>query len=127
MKHNLKLLFVLLGIAIAFATCSKGGVEPENPQPPQPPQPATENVTPSFSDDGGASTVSFTVNASWSAKVVEAAATWCTVSPASGASGSHTITINCTKNDTPDSLATRIHSLEKEHLPTVIEKYILSH
>ena len=110
MKHNLKLLFVLLGIAIAFATCSKGGVEPENPQPPQPPQPAvsitipaTENVTPSFSDDGGASTVSFTVNASWSAKVVEAAATWCTVSPASGASGSHTITINCTKNDTPDS------------------------
>ena len=110
MKHNLKLLFVLLGIAIAFATCSKGGVEPDNPQPPQPPQPAvsitipaTENVTPSFSDDGGASTVSFTVNASWSAKVVEAAATWCTVSPASGASGTHTITINCTKNDTPDS------------------------
>ncbi len=94
---------------LAFVTCSKKGVEPDNPQPtPSEPTPtitipATENVTPSFSDDGGAATVAFTTNANWSAKVVESGATWCTVSPASGGSGSHTLTINTSKNDTPDS------------------------
>ena len=43
--------------------------------------------------------------------------------------GTHLFQTTCPVfgNDTPDSLATRIHSLEKEHFPTVIEKYILSH
>ena len=109
MKKSIRLLLCIVCAVLAFVTCSKKGVEPDNPQPtPSEPTPtitipATENVTPSFSDDGGAATVAFTTNANWSAKVVESGATWCTVSPASGGSGSHTLTINTSKNDTPDS------------------------
>ena len=108
MKLRLRLLFVSLLAVFSLSTCSKGNVEPDNPQPPQPPEvtitiPATENISPSFSNEGGAATVSFTVNAAWTAKVVESGATWCTVSPASGGSGNHTLTINTAANDTPDS------------------------
>ena len=31
-----------------------------------------------------------------------------------------------TKNDTADSLAEKIHTLEQEHFPVVVEEYILS-
>ncbi|MBQ1929302.1 MAG: BACON domain-containing protein, partial [Bacteroidales bacterium] len=104
-----KILLLLCSVAFMFAACSGEDVIPEVPETPNPDPvipltiPSTENLSPSFSPDGGTSKVSFTANVSWSAKVVEQGATWCTVSPASGGAGSHTLTISTVANDTPDS------------------------
>ena len=104
-----KILLLLCYVAFMFAACSGDDVIPEVPETPNPDPvipltiPSTENLSPSFSPDGGTSKVSFTANVSWSAKVVEQGATWCTVSPASGGAGSHTLTISTVANDTPDS------------------------
>ena len=104
-----KFLFLLSCVAFMFAACSGEDVIPDIPDTPTPDPvvpltiPSTENLSPSFSSDGGKSTVSFTANESWTAKVVESGATWCTVSPANGGIGNHTLTIITSANDTPDS------------------------
>lgn len=102
MKKRVKLLLSIVCSVLTLVACSKKGVEPDNLQPTIT-IPASENVNPSFTDEGGSAIVSFATNANWSAGVVESGATWCTVYPASGGSGSHTLTIIAAKNDAPDS------------------------
>lgn len=102
-------LVYLLFAVFCFAACSGDDVIPDVPDTPMPEPvvpltiPTSENLAPSFSSDGGTATVAFTANVSWTAKVTDATATWCTVSPASGGNGNHTLTISTSANDTPDS------------------------
>ncbi len=102
-------LALLLCAVLCFTACSGDDVLPDVPDTPTPEPvvpitiPTSQNLAPSFSSDGGNATVTFTANASWTAKVTDASATWCTVSPASGGNGNHTLTISAAANDTPDS------------------------
>lgn len=65
--------------------------------------PSSENTSPTFATEGGTASVSFTASGAWTASVINTRADgWCTVSPTSGASGSGSITINASVNDTND-------------------------
>ena len=55
------------------------------------------NAAATFEAGGGSASLSFSATVAWSAS---SGATWCTVSPASGAAGSTSVTLTTAKNDT---------------------------
>ena len=55
------------------------------------------NAAATFEADGGSASLSFSATVAWSAS---SGASWCTVSPASGAAGSTSVTLTTAKNDT---------------------------
>ena len=105
-----KYLFLLFYAAFLFAACSGDDIIPDTPDVPDEPEvtaeitiPSTEDIAPVFTSEGGTKSITFSSALNWTAKVVESQASWCKVSPASGGSGNHTLTITIAANDTPDS------------------------
>ena len=94
-----KYLFLLFYAAFLFASCSGDDIIPDVPIT----IPTYEDISPVFTSEGGTKSVSFSSTSSWTAKVVESQTSWCKVSPASGESGNHTLTIIASANYTPDS------------------------
>lgn len=114
MKNNY-LLPILTGIMLAIlSSCSGGDVSPDNPTPSPSPAagitiPSTENLSPVFEAEGGSSTLSFTANEAWTATVTnDRAGEWCSVEPASGAKGTHTIVIKAKPNEEFDNKSATI-------------------
>lgn len=107
-KYYIFFLWALLLVA----SCDKGTVIPDVPDEPsvEPLEiPASENLSPVFTSEGGTAKVSFVANEAWTAKLADAAAEWCTVSPANGGTGNHTISIKAAANAAPDERAVKIH------------------
>ena len=96
-----KLIYLLL--PIWMMTCWGCGSESDDPgnAPSPAPQEKIEVSTPELVMDEkeGTETVSITSSAAWTAN---SSSLWCTVSPASGAAGTHTLTIKTASNHTYD-------------------------
>ena len=99
MKKLLCLVCLLCTLLACSDNAPSGGKENEGKQPQ-----IELNVTSSdFTTNGGTNTISFTASAEWTAQLSnDRAASWCSVSPASGPAGNASITITTTPNDTPD-------------------------
>ena len=98
---NLCYLFLSIWIFSCWG-CASGSEEPIiNPTPA--PQEKVEVTTsePVLEEKGGTATVGFTTTTAWTI-TVSRASSWCTVSPTSGAAGTHELTITTTPNDTYD-------------------------
>ena len=100
-----KLLYLWLPVWImACWSCSSGNDEPGNIPTPTPQDNTKVEVTtsePVMEQKAGTATVGFTSSAAWTASV-SSSASWCSVSPTSGAAGTHQLTITTTANDTYD-------------------------
>ena len=84
----------------------------DNPNPPQPQKPTITIETPtqpSFAEEGGEGTISFTASEAWSAEVINTRAdSWVSIHPTSGGAGKATITVTTEPNDTPDDRSATI-------------------
>ena len=114
MKNKHFSLFLSGIILTILSACSGGTVSPEEPTPAPNPIvgisiPSTENLSPVFEAEGGSSTLSFTANEAWTATVTnDRAREWCSVEPASGAKGTHTLVIKAKPNEEFDNKSATI-------------------
>lgn len=101
MKDLLHIL--LLAMIVCCWSCSGGEEEPTPTPTPKPESNKIEITTsaPVLEQKGGTATVSFTTNAAWTASV-NTTTLWVSVSPSSGAAGTHTLTVTTAENDTYD-------------------------
>ncbi len=101
MKDLLHIL--LLAMIVCCWSCSGGEEEPIPTPTPKPESNKIEITTsaPVLEQKGGTATVSFTTNAAWTASV-STTTSWVSVSPSSGAAGTHTLTVTTAENDTYD-------------------------
>ena len=101
MKDLLHIL--LLAMIVCCWSCSGGEEEPIPTPTPKPESNKIEITTsaPVVEQKGGTATVSFTTNAVWTASV-STTTSWVSVSPSSGAAGTHTLTVTTAENDTYD-------------------------
>ena len=101
MKDLLHIL--LLAMIVCCWSCSGGEEEPTPTPTPKPESNKIEITTsaPVLEQKGGTATVSFTTNAAWTASV-STTTSWVSVSPSSGAAGTHTLTVTTAENDTYD-------------------------
>ena len=71
--------------------------------------PSSEDTNPTFSSEGGTSTISFTAGGDWTANLTNTRTdNWITIEPTSGEKGNAQITIRTTANETYDSRSTSI-------------------
>lgn len=102
-----KIYYLLIPIwTLLCWSCSSGddeGLDP-TPNPSEKVQVTISGTSQVMEQAGGTSTVTIVSTAPWTATVSAASRTssWCTVSPANGGAGTHTLTITTTANDTYD-------------------------
>ncbi len=76
--------------------------------------------------EGGFATINFNVNVDWTAKLKETAIEWCTVSPASGKSGTTSVKVYAEENTTDDNrnaiVILKADKFEKEITVTQLQK-----
>lgn len=102
MRDFLRIMF--LTMMVCCWSCSGG--EEDVPTPTPTPKPENNKIeistsAPVVEQKGGTISVSFTTNAAWTANV-GTSTSWLKVSPTSGATGSHTLTITTEENNTYD-------------------------
>ena len=102
MKNTLHFLLWLL--MVCCWSCSSGGED--GPIPTPTPKPESNKIeisgsNPVVEQKTGTATITFTTNAAWTASV-GTSTSWLSVSPASGAAGTHTLTVTAQENDTYD-------------------------
>ena len=102
MKNTLHFLLWLL--MVCCWSCSSGGED--GPIPTPTPKPESNKIeisgsNPVVEQKAGTATITFTTNAAWTASV-GTSTSWLSVSPASGAAGTHTLTVTAQENDTYD-------------------------
>ena len=113
MKNKLNRILTALSLLLLMAANCNPEPDPTPPAPPPAPPnitfsiPSGDTVKPTgdgnasaeFAAGGGTASVTFTATVAWTAS---SSATWCAVSPASGALGSGTLTLTIAKNETYD-------------------------
>ena len=110
----MKKLFLLFASLATMVACTESETDggKDNPNPPQPQKPTITIETPtqpSFAEEGGEGTISFTASEAWSAEVINTRAdSWVSIHPTSGGAGEATITITTEPNDTPDDRSATI-------------------
>lgn len=93
---------------VACTESETGGDEP-TPQPQKPTITIETPTQPSFAEEGGEGTISFTASEAWSAEVINTRAdSWVSIHPTSGGAGKATITVTTEPNDTPDDRSATI-------------------
>jgi len=91
-----KYILFLLTITLLMFSCSKS----DDPIPVvEDPAISLKDTKIDFTNEGGVKSISFETNKSWTAK---SDASWCTLSPTSGAASAKSITITVAANDTYD-------------------------
>lgn len=105
---RLLFLFASIAMMVACTESETGGDEP-TPQPQKPTITIETPTQPSFAEEGGEGTISFTASEAWTAEVINTRAdSWVSIHPTSGGAGEANITVTTEPNDTPDDRSATI-------------------
>lgn len=132
-EYMKSIFYLLMTATMGLCSCSSGGGDDEPVIPVTPQEKSKIEVTssaPSFEQEGGSATVTFTSNVEWAVSI--SGSSWCSCTPASGSAGTCTVTVTAKENDTYEERIAQLNIYggaarqivkitQKEKIPTTPE------